>query len=307
MEIKIYIDVLFVFNLLLNYLVLCTTGLLLKMRVKKRRLFLVSALGALYAVLSFFASDSYLFGLFFKLIIGALMAAITFKPARFKIFVKYICTFYATVFVLGGMAFAFFYFSNSAASLGAVYRNGTLYINLPVYLLLPLCFLCYGLLNATFAVGKKLSSRHKQVYKIRFLYHGNSHILHAYYDSGNLLTEKKSGKGVIVAEWESVRRLFPRTTFSELLKKQDITTIPYRTLQGRSSLPAFLPNEMYIEGRRRTCPITPFYIGLVNQTLDYYHKWDAVLPHTFKGEENYEERMDSPIAERHQTAGLSHY
>lgn len=307
MEIKIYIDVLFVFNLLLNYLVLCITGLLLKMRVKKRRLLLVSALGALYAVLSFFAPDSYLYSLFCKLLMGALMALIAFKPAQLKIFIKYVCAFYATVFVLGGMAFAFFYFSDSAASLGAVYRNGTLYINLPVYLLLPLCFLCYGLLSATFAVGKKLSGQHQQIYKIRFVYRGNSHILHAYYDSGNLLTEKKSGTGVIVAEWESIRRLFPRTTFSELSKKQDITNISYRTLQGRSFLPAFLPDKMYIEGRRRICPISPFYIGLVNQTLDYYHKWDAVLPHTFKGEENYEKYMDSPIAEHSQTAGLSHY
>ena len=307
MEIKIYIDVLLAFNVLLNYLVLCITGSLLKIRVKKRRLFLASFLGALYAVLSFFAPDSYVYSLFFKLLAGALMALFAFKPARLCVFIKYLCAFYATVFVLGGMAFAFFYFSGSAASLGAVYRNGTLYINLPMSLLLPLCLLCYVLLNVTFCVGKKLSARNKEIYKIRFLYCGNSYTLHAYYDSGNLLTEKKSGKGVIIAEWESVRRLFPRTAFSELLKRQDIISISYRTLQGKSVLPAFLPDEMYIEGRRRTCRITPFYIGLVNQTLDYYHKWDAVLPHSFKGEESYEKHMDSPIAERRQAAGLSHY
>lgn len=297
MEVKIYIDVLLVINLIFNYLLLWLTGLLLQLRIPTARLLLTAFLGALYAVFSFFMPDSLLFGLAGKLLAGILMTALSFRPRCFRVCIKYICVFYASVFILGGAAFSFFYFSDSAASLGSVYRNGTLYINLPIYLLLLLCLACYLLLKVTFSVGGRLSRAGKRILRLRVVYKGRVALLRGYYDSGNLLRDEISGKSVIVAEWNSMKKLFEKaSSLEEAGKSEGVIAIAYQTLQGSSLLPALLPDKMYIESKRRLWEIEPVYIGLIDTTLDYYNKWDAILPHDFEGVETHEQQMDTPAA-----------
>ncbi|MBE7010758.1 MAG: hypothetical protein E7418_04625 [Ruminococcaceae bacterium] len=305
MEIKIYIDVLLAINFLYNYILLQVTGLLLKMHVKKRRILLASCAGALYAAFAFFAPDSTLFGLLFKLIVGSILCAVAYRPSCFSVFCKQVCVFYASVFILGGALFACFYFFDCSASLGAVYRNGSMYINLPLYLIIPVALVVFLLLHTAFSTGRRRADRKEKLYTVRLYRLGNSVTVKAFYDTGNMLTEEISGKSVMIAEWNSVRKLFPGIHFKHIQNRKDIVFVGYRSLQGGSVLPAFLPDKMYVEGKRRIRSIEPMYVGLVDRTLDYYHAWKAILPHTFEGEESYERNMDVPLAECHQAPGLS--
>ena len=284
MEIKIYIDVLLFVNMIFNYLLLWLTGLLLEQKVSAKRLLFAAFSGALYAVFAFFLPDSSLYGLAGKLLAGALMAAFAYRPRTMSLCIKYICVFYASVFILSGVAFAFFYFSDSAASLGAIYRNGTLYINLPIYLLLLLCLFCFVLLKISFAVGGRISATRKRITRIKVMYKNKTATLRAYYDSGNLLRDEISGKSVLIAQWDGIKSLFDNhSTLKEALKQEkDLIHIAYRTLQGSDVLPAFLPDEMYMITKTKIKKLEPVYIGLVEETLDYYNTWDAILPHNFQ-------------------------
>ncbi|MGN1058858.1 MAG: sigma-E processing peptidase SpoIIGA [Clostridia bacterium] len=290
MEIKIYIDVLLLINLLFNYLLLWLTGLLLRRHVHTLRLLAIALIGALYAVCVFFLPDLTLYTLPGKLAMGVIMAAAAYRPRCLKALIKYICVFYAAVFILGGAAFCFFYFSDSGALLGAIYRNGTLYINLPVYRLLLLTGLCYGILKATFALGARMAAAGKQIIPLRIVLNGRSVLLKGFYDSGNLLQDP-GGRGVIITEWRCVQPLFGRACAPE---EADIAfaDIPYHTLQGQGKLKAFRPDAMYREQGRRLIPAAPVYIGIVNEPLNYYNNWDAILPHDFEGVENYETSSD---------------
>jgi len=164
-------------------------------------------------------------------------------------------------------------------------------------LLLLLCLVCYLLLKVTFSLGGRLSQMGKRVVRLRVVYKDRAVLLRAYYDSGNLLRDEISGKSVIVAEWDSMKKLFDEgTSFREAGRHEGVIAIAYQTLQGSSLLPALLPDKMYIECKRRLCEIEPVYIGLVDTTLDYYNKWDAVLPHDFEGVETHEQHMDRAAA-----------
>ncbi len=298
MEITVYIDVLFAMNLLFNYLLLQMTGLLLKKHIKTARLLVSASVGALYAVLSFFMSDSCICRLPAKLFIGALMAICTLRPKTVWIGIRYICVFYTTVFVMGGMAFAFFYFSDNAASLGALMRNGVLYVNLPVYLLALVSLLCYVLLRIAYAVGTRCHLSGKRIVPIGIQYRGKTVHLRGYRDSGNLLRDEISGRSVIIAEWKSIAPLFGKKRNLQSVTKEEagFIFIRYRTISETAALPAFLPDAVYSEQGKHLKEVTPVYIGLVDRSLDYEHTWDAILPHDFEGEEPHERNMDAPFS-----------
>ena len=299
MEIKIYIDVLLITNWIFNYLLLWLSSLLLGSRVSFLRLALGALLGALYAVCVFFLPDSWLYSLAGKLAIGMLMAALSFRPHCLRACLKSVCVLYVVTLLYGGTAFCLFFFSDAASLLGSVYRNGSLYVNVPLGVLLLLSVGCYLLLKVVFSLGACLSLRGKQIYKLRVIYRGQTLRLRAFYDSGNFLRDEISGKSVIITQWDVAKHLFQdsKTLKEALSHEPDFITLPYITLQGESLLAAFLPDAIYTENGRQVTQTKVFYIGLVDQTLDDYHNWDAILPHDFEGENQHEKHLDQKAAD----------
>lgn len=291
MEIKIYIDILLLVNVMFDYLLLRMTGLLLRQRSGPWRMPLAACLGGLYAVCVFFLPTSLFYSLPGKLAIGALMVAIAFRPCCLRVFIKYICVFYSAVFIWGGAAFGFFYFSDLGSFLGAVYRNGTLYVNLPVYRLLLLTLLCWLILNVAFRLGAHLSAQKKQLVPLRIYYKGKTARLRGFYDSGNLLRDEIGGNGVMIAEWQRVRHLFENFESPQKAAQaeSELVSLTYRTLQGEGRLTAFLPDAIFIEQGRRLIQTKAVYIALCDRTLDYYNNWDTILPWDFEGVEHSEE------------------
>ena len=88
MEIKIYVDVLWLVNFILNYLLLWMTGLLLRQPRLTLRLACAASFGALYAVCIFFLPVSVLYTIPGKAAVGMLMTAIAFPPHRFTVDIK---------------------------------------------------------------------------------------------------------------------------------------------------------------------------------------------------------------------------
>ena len=306
LEIKIYVDVLWLVNFILNYLLLWMTGLLLRQPRFTLRLACAASFGALYAVCIFFLPVSVLYTIPGKAAVGMLMTAIAFRPHRFKVFIKYICVFYAAVFIFGGAAFSLFYFSGSAAVLGTVIRNGTLYINLPVYLLLLLAAGCWLVLKTAFFIVGRVAALGHAVCKVHIVYHENTVTLRGYYDSGNLLCEETTHRGVMVTSWDCVKPLFHNLPLPPA-DGDGFKTLSYQTLQGTATLSAFLPDALYVGCGRSLRQIYPVYIALTEHNLNYYNTWDAILPRDFEGVEEHETNMDRKAAGAFQAAQRTDY
>lgn len=106
----IYIDIIFLENLFMNYIIIYATGIIVKAPIKIIRTFLASGIGGIYAILSYMSMLEICSNLFLKIALSVVIVYIAFNPKNKKIFFKQLMIFYLTSFTFGGVAFALLYF-----------------------------------------------------------------------------------------------------------------------------------------------------------------------------------------------------
>ena len=105
----IYIDVVFIENLIMNYIILFATGIIIKIKIKHMRLILASVLGAIYSIVAYMSILEIYSSIILKIILSIIIVYIAFNPQNVKSMWKDIVIFYMTSFVFGGAAFALIY------------------------------------------------------------------------------------------------------------------------------------------------------------------------------------------------------
>ncbi|MBO4816644.1 MAG: sigma-E processing peptidase SpoIIGA [Clostridia bacterium] len=108
----IYLDIIFLENLFMNFIIIYACEIILKMPIKILRTFFSSMLGSIYAIISYTSTLRIYSSILLKLMLSIAMVYIAFAPKNIKSFLKSIAIFYLTSFTFGGVAFAFLYFVN---------------------------------------------------------------------------------------------------------------------------------------------------------------------------------------------------
>lgn len=108
----IYIDIIFLENLFMNYIILFATGTIVKAPTKIIRTFISSTIGSIYAIVSYMSVLEIYSSIFLKITLSIAMVYIAFNGKTLKQFLKQLIIFYLTSFTFGGVAFAFLYFLN---------------------------------------------------------------------------------------------------------------------------------------------------------------------------------------------------
>ena len=106
----LYIDIIFLENLFMNYIILYATGIIIKAPIKLIRTFLSSTIGSIYAVVTYMSILQIYSNIFLKIMLSITMVHIAFNSKNVKSFLKQLIIFYLTSFTFGGVAFALLYF-----------------------------------------------------------------------------------------------------------------------------------------------------------------------------------------------------
>ena len=106
----IYIDIIFLENLFMNYIILFATGIIVKAPLKIIRTLLSSFIGSVYAVVSYMSILEINSNFLLKLVLSVVMVYVAFNSKTAKTFFKQLIIFYLTSFTFGGVAFALLYF-----------------------------------------------------------------------------------------------------------------------------------------------------------------------------------------------------
>ncbi len=209
----IYIDVILIENLIMNFIILYATGLVLKRKIKKVRLILASLLGAMYSLLTYISSFEIYTNIILKLVLSILMVYIAFNAPNVKQIGKDLLLFYLISFVFGGAAFAFIYIIKPQDIL---MKNGLFLGTYPLKTVLLGAIIAFIIVIAAFKIVKSRFSTKDMYCKIKIRLNEKEIETNAMIDSGNLLKEPISNTPVIVVEHTLLYECMPKEILNNL-------------------------------------------------------------------------------------------
>ncbi|MCM1284527.1 MAG: sigma-E processing peptidase SpoIIGA [Acetobacter sp.] len=249
----IYVDVLFVINFFITYLLLLVTKILTKCTAKNFRLLLSSFAGGLYALVILADNLSILITVLGKLTVSALLVFIAFGFKRVTVFIKNLAVFYFSNMLFLGVILAIQLLFNST---GVAVNNGSIYFDISAFALLASAFFAYAVSVLVIKIYNKTIGKN-EIYFLKVYKNNECFSLYAFADSGNKLREPFSDYPVIIVD---------NSKFSFETER----IIPFNTVGGEGVLKAFKPDKIEISNGKEKIETDRVYIAFSNvDSKDY--------------------------------------
>lgn len=199
----IYLDVLAVVNLAMDYLLLLATARIAGVFVPRLRLLLGAATGAAYAVCAVLPATTFLQSGLCEIAAGIGMVALVFAPCKGRL-VRV-----AVVFALVSCACAGAVMALGQAT-GAMLRvGGAYYLDVPLRVVIPAALLCWCASGILFrgTAGQNGAERPSAQAELRFADRRTR--VHLLCDTGNTLCEPVTGRPALLLDRAAAARLLP--------------------------------------------------------------------------------------------------
>lgn len=257
----IYVDVLVAVNLFVNYFLLLGTAKFFSLSVKRYRLILAAALGAVYSLYILLPALHIIFNLIIKLLMSLTIILAAFGFRSLRTFLKITACFYAMNFAFAGIMAALWYF---AAPKGLVLNNGIVYFNISPLLLVIATLICYFIVRIIHRLTGQKAPK-ELLYEVVVHLGERAVSFQAKVDTGNSLVEPFSHVPALVAEYQSIQAVLPNEAkplfIPNLVAAGDVPTtpgpwqakcrmVPFQAVSGEGILPAFRPDYIEIKGRK---------------------------------------------------------
>ena len=255
----VYVDVLLVVNLIVDFFLLKITFKLLKTDPKPIRVLISSGIGAISSLYIFFPESTAFINITYQLIIGSLimLTALDFKSLKY--FLRSVAVFFTVTCVYGGIMTALWQVLKPK---GMVINNSVVYFNIsPLVLILSTVsgYFLYLFLNKIFALPSKTAKKCSlNLYAL-----GKSVGLTGIIDTGNSITDVLSNSEIIIVDKAVAVSLLGTEDFSnDPLYATRYRTIPCETVMGRSLLEGFRCDMGEIRFEDKVIPLTNPVIAL---------------------------------------------
>lgn len=202
----LYVDIIFLENILMNSIILLATGVILKSSIKIINNLIGSTIGAIYAVIIYTTHIAVYSNLILKIILSIAMVYITFKPPNIKSFLKHIIIFYLTSFTFGGVAFALIYFVQPR---NILIKDGVLVGTYPIKIILIGGILGFIIITISFKNIKGKFTKKDMQCNIIINKNDREANIPAIVDTGNVLKDSITKMPVIVIEKKKLEGIFP--------------------------------------------------------------------------------------------------
>ena len=198
----VYLDIVFVENLLMNYIILFATGFIQKIQMKQLRLIASSSFGGVYAIISYLNIIPIYSNIFMKILLSIIMIYIAFNPQNVKKMCKTILLFYLTSFVMGGCALALLYMISPES---IAFKDGVLVGTYPMKITIVAGLVGFCIIQIAFQINKRQLKKKDMICNLEISINKQKTEVKAYLDSGNTLKDPISKKPVIVVEKNKIK------------------------------------------------------------------------------------------------------
>lgn len=287
----VYVDMLFLINLLMDFVVLWAAARLAQIRVSFWRLVGGAVIGAFYSVLVLLPDLQVMSRMEMKFFISILMAMVAYLPLSWKKFGQVVLYFYLVAFTMGGAVLGFVYLMGSSSLTGMMN-------NLPLHYLWLLIALVTAVALGKYGIAYVKRSLLQDLLKvpIEIRVQGQQLNVTGLVDTGNQLVDPLTGSPVVIVEYSILKPYLP----SELQEIIDINgevdlpklaevipdegspfsfrLIPFTTIGKRHGmLVGFRPDEIIVSTGDERVHKTDVVIGIYNRRLSPRGAYRALL------------------------------
>ncbi len=301
----IYLDVVLVENLCMNYIIFFASAYVLKKKVKHIRLIISALIGGIYSILAYVQILQIYSNIICKFILSIVMVYIAYKPKNIKELTKDIIFFYLVSFVFGGTAFALLYFIKPQEIL---MKNGVYVGTYPLKIAV-----LGGIVGFTILVVAlkfiKIKLTKKDIFCNICIYIEDKCLeMIAILDTGNMLKDPITNSPVIIVEKDKLKDIFPNIILDnlsnivggdmpkELYENESMKyitkfrVIPFKTIGKENGLLlGFKVNKVKIEIDETSKIINNVIVGIYDSKLSKKETYSALIGiDILEGSENNE-------------------
>lgn len=249
-----------IINLIVNYLLLRASTVISGYGYKTWRILVSSLIGGVFSLVIFIENIPLIINISIKIILFTAMVITAFGSKNIKSFLKCCASFALVNFGFAGimLMLSTTVFPNSTA-----YINGVVYFDISLLTLTVSSIICYCILSL---ISKFTKSKvpQKSIYEIRIHYDNKSTECKALFDSGNTLCDCFSGRPVIIAEKEFVKKLY---TDDNLTSLKNFRLIPFSTIKNSGALPSFMADKTEIKIKGKWIESKEVYIAITDKKI----------------------------------------
>mgnify|MGYP001369138423 CR=1 FL=1 len=291
----LYFDVVFLVNLLMNYMILYFVALLLNLKRAFIRLFLGAVLGCLFLLSILSEKFIVLQTVPVKVIISVAMVLVSFKPKSAREFFKILSFFYLISFLMGGGVLAFFYFLNLRQNL----ITNTFVINnisVPWWILLISAIMLFLFLKYIWPLLYSILSKDRFLALLTIVMNDKPLEITGLIDTGNDLYDPLSNYPVIIVELDAIREFFSKDLQVLLEKRPEeslaalgetvgntiwanrFRIIPFESIgKSKGIMIGFKPDMVKIQYNDKTKTTEEAVVGIYQRVLSTEGTYRALL------------------------------
>lgn len=287
----IYADIVFLENVLMNYIILYTCSKTFKITTNNIRLFISSIIGAVCTLVLLLMMHTTYSDIIIKLIISFAIVKIAFKSHSLVQMLKQIAQFYLISFIYGSLSLGFIYLMNPKS---ITIKNGN-FVGYYPYFMVALSAIV-GIILTKQGIFKIINKIKKtdMFCNIEIEFNKKKINIPAMIDTGNLLKDPLTKSDVVIVEKEKLEKLLP----NEILEKIDVEKssdelinlledekymtrfriIPFSSLGKKSGiLLGFKPDKVKIINDNKKEDKNNVIIGIYQNTLSNKNQYSALV------------------------------
>ncbi len=262
MKVTVYLDILLVTNLIINYFLLKTAALYCKANVSTGRMLWSSVAGAFFSITVFFSIPFWLMFII-RCVSVFICGVIAFGIRQKLLFVKALIYLFVGTFCFTGLITIIFQ-NNSRVFVNNMY----IYLNInPMILVCSILAVYLILYSAEFIYE---GYKREYIYNIEIICKGKKLKGMAFYDTGFKINDVITFKTVMLTSYKFIESILPGEISSDINRfyssgtytSKDILPLFYSDLSNNGMLPAITAEKVIISGSRTKKIIENVLIGI---------------------------------------------
>ncbi|MBR3614000.1 MAG: sigma-E processing peptidase SpoIIGA [Clostridia bacterium] len=200
----IYLDIVFLENILLNYIIILSTAIISKEKINFIRIVASSILGGVFSIVSYITDISIFSSITIKIIISIIMIRIAFSKNKIKKVIKILVFFYLVSFTFGGIAFMLLFLLKPQNIVIQENRFVGIY---PLKVTVLAGGVGFLIISVVAQIIKNKIIKNNMICELEIFYKGKNKKIKTMLDTGNLLKEPISNADVVIVEKESLKEV----------------------------------------------------------------------------------------------------